>query len=41
MIPSSIHDSYELAEIFCKIGDIIKDELLPTDWHFNVGQSAK
>lgn len=33
-LEDSVYDSYELAEKFHKIGDIIKDEILPTDWHF-------
>ncbi len=33
-LEDTVYDSYELAETFRKIGNIIKDEILPTDWHF-------
>ena len=33
-LEDTVYDSYELAETFRKIGDIIKDEFLPMDWHF-------
>ena len=33
-LEDTVYDSYELAETFRKIGDIIKNEILPTDWHF-------
>ena len=33
-LEDTVYDSYELAETFRKIGDIIKDEILPADWHF-------
>lgn len=33
-LEDTVYDSYELAEIFRKIGDIIKNEILSADWHF-------
>ena len=33
-LEDTVYDSYELAQTFRKIGDIIKDEILPADWHF-------
>ncbi len=33
-IEDSVKESYELAQIFQTIGDILKDEILPKDWRF-------
>ena len=33
-LEDTVYDSYELAETFRKIGDIIKNDILPANWHF-------